>query len=103
MFSGGSRGNIGKKKVNPVCSCDHETETSIHFLLQCSNYHCARQTLFEKVNKVDSSILKQNDQVITKLLLLGNEKLKAAQNKSIMMSTIEFLQTTERFKTSIFD
>ena len=45
----------------------------------------------------------QNDQVITKLLLFGNEKLKVAQNKSILTSTIEFLQATERFKTSLFN
>ena len=64
--------------VNPVCSCGQEIETSTHFLLHCSNYHSARQTLFEKVKKIDSSILKQNDQVITKILLFGDEKLKAA-------------------------
>ena len=84
--------------VNPVCSCCQEIETSTHFLLDCPNYHCARQTLFEKVKKIDSSTLKQNDQVITKCLLLGNEKLQAAQSKSTLTSTIEFLQATERFK-----
>ena len=83
--------------VNPICSCGQEIEISIHFLLQCSNYHCTRQTLFKKINKIDSTILKQNDQVITKLLFFGNEKLKAAQNKSILTSTIESLQATERF------
>ena len=33
--------------VNPVCSCDQEIETSTHFLLHRSNYHCARQILFK--------------------------------------------------------
>ena len=33
----------------------------------------------------------------------GNEKLKAGQGKSIMMSTIEFLQATEGFKASLFN
>ena len=69
----------------------------------CSNYHSARQTLFEKVKRIDSSILKQSDWVITKILLFGDEKLKAALNKSIMLSTIEFLQATKRFKTSLFN
>ena len=89
--------------INPICSCDQEIETSTHSLLHYSNYHGARQTLFKKINKIDSTILKQNDQVITKLLLFGNEKLKVAQNKSILTSTIEFLQATERFKTSLFN
>ena len=72
-------------------------------LLHCSNYHCARQNLFKRINKIDSTILKQNDQVITKLLLFDNEKVKLALNKFILTSTIEFLQSTERFKISLFD
>ena len=35
------------------------------------------QFLFERESKIDLTILKQNDQVITKLLLFGDEKLKA--------------------------
>ena len=35
--------------VNPVYSCGQEIETSTH-------YHCTRQTLFEKVKKIDSTI-----------------------------------------------
>ena len=38
--------------LNPVCSCSQEIETSVHFLLHCSNYHCERQILFKKVNKI---------------------------------------------------
>ena len=34
--------------VNPICSCVQEIETSVHFLLHCSNYHCPRETLFRK-------------------------------------------------------
>ena len=63
--------------INPTCSCRQEIEISTHLLLDCFNYHYPRQTLFEKVNKIDSTILKLNDQVITKPLLFGNEKLKA--------------------------
>ena len=89
--------------VNLICSCGQEIENSTHFLLHCSNYHCARQTLFKKINKIDSTILKQNDQVITKLLLFSNEKLKVALNKPILTSAIDFLQATERFKTPLFN
>ena len=81
--------------VNLVCSCGQEIETSTHFLLHCFNYHRARQTLFEKVKKIDSSILKQRDQFKTKILLFDDEKLKAAQNKFILTSTFEFLQSPE--------
>ena len=77
--------------VNPICSCGLEIETSTHFLNHCSNYDCARQTLFEKVSKIDSIMLKQNVQVITKLLPFGNEKLKVAPKK------------INRFKTPLFN
>ena len=89
--------------VNPIYSCGQGIEASIHFYRHCSNYHCAEQTLFKNINKINSTILKQNDQVITKLLLLGNEKLKTAKNKFLLKSTIEFLQDTNRFKTSLFN
>ena len=89
--------------VYPVCSCGQGIETSTHFLLHCSNYHCARQTLIEKRKKIDSNILKENDQLIKNFLLFGDEKLKAAQNKSILTSTIEFLLATVRFNTSLFN
>ena len=59
--------------IEQICSCGQEIEISTYFLLHCSNYHCARQILFEKVKKIDSSILNRNDQVITKLLLFGDE------------------------------
>ena len=39
---------------------------------------------------------------MTKNLLFGDKKLKAAQNRSILTSAIDFLQATERFKTLLF-
>ena len=54
----------------PICSCGQEFETSINFLLQCVYDHS------KIVNKIDLATLKQNDQVITKVLLWGNEKLE---------------------------
>ena len=38
---------------------------------------------------------------MTKFLPFGNKKPKAAQSKSILTSTIEFLQATERLKTLV--
>ena len=89
--------------VSPICSYGQETQTSTYFLLHCSNYHCARQTFFRKMNKTNSAILKQNDQVITKLLLFGNEKPKAAHNKFILTARFEFLQAAQRLKPSLFN
>ena len=76
------------RKILFVASRGQEIEILTHFFLHCSNYHCARKTNFEKVNKIDSIALKQNDQVIAKLFVFGNEKLNPVQNKFILTSTI---------------
>ena len=36
--------------VSPMCSCGQDIETTTHFLLHCPSHHCARKTLFHKIN-----------------------------------------------------
>ena len=88
--------------LNPICSCGQEIETTSHFLLHCLNYRCARKTFFEKINLIDSNILQQSDLSITNDLLFGSEKLKDDKNNALLTSTIEFIQSTERFKYQLF-
>ena len=88
--------------LNPICSCGQEIETTSHFLLHCLNYRCARKTFFEKINLIDSNILQQSDSSLTKDLLFGSEKLKDDKNNALLTSTIEFIQSTERFKYPLF-
>ena len=78
--------------IDPICSCNHEIKTSTHFLLHCSNYDCARQTLFEKVSEIDSIMLKQIDQVIviTKHLSFGNENQKLLKKIQLIKSLMEW-------------
>ena len=75
-----------------------EIETTSHFLLHCINYRCARKTLFEKNDLIDSNILQQSDLSITNDLVFGSEKLKHDKDNALITSTIEFIQSTERFK-----
>ena len=88
--------------LNPICSCSHDIETKSHFLLHCLNYCSARKTFFEKINRIDSNILQQSDLSITKDLLFCSEKLKDDKNNALLTSTIEFSQSTERFKYQLF-
>ena len=88
--------------LNPICSCGQEIETTSHFLLHCLNYRCARKTFFEKINLIDSNILQQSDSSLTKDLLFGSEKLKDDENNAILTSTVEFIQSTEKFKYPLF-
>ena len=83
--------------LNPICSCGQEIETTSHFLLHCLNYRCARKTFFEKINLIDSNILQQSDLSITKDLLFDSEKLEDDKSNALLASTIEFIQSAERF------
>ena len=83
--------------LNPICCCGQEIETTSYFLLHCLNYS-AKKTFFEKINLIDSNILQQSDLSITQDLLFGSEKLNHDKSNALLTSTIEFIQSTERFK-----
>ena len=89
--------------VSPMCYCGQDIETTTHFLLHCPNHHCARKTLFDKINQVSGTILRQSDSTITKILLFGDNKLDFETNKILLMSTIEFISLTERFSCPLFE
>ena len=89
--------------VSPMCYCRQDIETTTHFLLHCPNHHCARETLFHKINQVSGTILRQSDSTIAKTLLFGDNKLDFETNKILLMSTIEFISLTERFSCPLFE
>ena len=61
--------------VSAMCYCGQHIETTTNFLLYCPNHLCERKTLFDKINQVSGTILRQSDSTITKILLLGDNKL----------------------------
>ena len=72
-------------------------ETTTHFLLHCPLFQSASQSLLINIKKIDESILKKHNKLITKTLLYGNGKFDMSCNKSIISLTIEFIVSTERF------
>ena len=89
--------------VSPMCYCGQDIETTTHFLLHCLNHHCATKTLFDKINEVSGTILRQSDSTTAKILLFGDNKLDFETNKVLLMSTIEFISLTERFSCPLFE
>ena len=87
--------------INPICVCGLETETTTHFLLYCPLFQSARQSLLMSIKKIDESILKKHDELITKTLLYGDDKFGLSCNKSIKSSTTQFSVSTERFSNSL--
>ena len=85
---------------NPICICGLEIETTTHFLLHCPLFQSARQSLLINIKKIDESILKKHDELITKTLLYGDDKFDLSCNKSIISLKIEFIVSTERFSNS---
>ena len=80
--------------VSPLRSCGQDIQTTTHFLLHCPNHHCARKTLFHKINQLSVNILRPSDSTITKILLVGDIKLDFETNKILLMPTIEFISLT---------
>ena len=85
-----------------MCYCGQGIETTTHFLLHCPNHYCARKTLFDKINQVSGTILRQSDSTITKILLFGDNKLDFETNKTLLMFTIELISLTESFSCPLF-
>ena len=87
--------------INPICDCGLEIETTANFLLHCPLFQSARQSLLMNIKKIDESILKKHDELITKTHLYGDDKFDLSCNKSIISSTIEFIVSRERFINSL--
>ena len=77
--------------VSTMCYSGQDIETTTHFLFYCLSFHCSRKTLFEKINQVSGTILRQSDSTTAKILLFGDNKLDFETNKILLMSTIDFI------------
>ena len=86
-----------------MCYSGQDIETTAYFLLHCAHHHCARKTLFHRINQVSGTISRKSDSTITKILLFGDNKLDFETSKILLMSTIEFISLTERFYYSLFE
>ena len=85
-----------------MCICNSGIETTNHFFLHCDNFSTHRQTLFDKINSIDSHILTDTDNNIVKILLYGNPSSEDLYNKEILNASIEYILSTERFNNPLF-
>ena len=60
-----------------------------------------QKSLLINIKKIDESILKKHDELITKTLLYGCDKFDLSCNKSIISGTIEFIVFSEKFSNSL--
>ena len=87
--------------INLIYSRVHNIEITTYSLLHCPHFTCARQTIFNKINNLDSTILERNESFLTNVFRLMNKNLKPDVDKSIIMCTIEYLLSTQRFNNPL--
>ena len=79
------------------CSCNDGVEDTNHFLLSCSIYVTQRATLIASVTAI---LQKYNLETLVNqshLYLYGHRIIVLADNKQIILSTINFMKETRRF------
>ena len=87
--------------TDPMCLSNDGIETTVHFMLLCQEYTIHRTVLLGKITPicasygVDCSVL--NDQELLALLLYGNDAFNEISNKSILLATIFYISSTNRF------
>ena len=85
--------------IDPMCSCSSGIETMIHFFLHCTNFNIQRQTLFEKIAKIDATILTENEDSIANTVLFGKPSYENSFNKAMLDAPIEYIL---RFNNPLF-
>ena len=89
--------------LNPLFECGDDIESTKHVFLHCTNFLITMQTLFQKIRNIDDNILSQSESQLTQTLLYGNQSYHSSINRLIIISTIEYLMSTERFKSLLFN
>ena len=68
--------------MNLICACGLKIEYTTHFFLHCPHFQSTRQSLLINIKKIDESILKKHDELITITLLYDDDKFDLSCNKS---------------------
>ena len=80
-----------------------DIESTMHFFLNGTNFVIPRQTLFQKIRNIEDNILSQSETQLTQTMLYGNQNYHSSINRLSIISTIEYLISTERFACSLFN
>ena len=71
--------------MNPICNCDIEVESVIHFFLPCPSCSNERCTLLKSLNEIDYyKLLDSTHTFLTQTLLFGNSSFTTNDNTKII-------------------
>ena len=83
--------------IDPLYSCGNDIESTVHFFLHYQNFTTQRQTLLNKLESINASIMTENENSVVTTLLFGTSDFRYSTNKEIINAAISFILTTERF------
>ena len=75
---------------------DRDIETTIHIVVQCSNY-----LNFEKISNIKHSSMNLNVETVDEKFLLGSNDISEKENGLMIDTTIEYVLNTERCKAPL--
>ena len=88
-----------RKLIKFYCKFERTVETTIQYLLHCSNFPNERLTLF---NKIDDNILSKENSNISKVLLLGDDSFNGVKHIFVLIASIEYILLTKRFEVPLY-
>ena len=89
--------------VDPFCNCrNNSVETTLHFLMHCSDYSNDRNVMFDSLLRLDITLLPFNPETLCRILLYGDPNFSFAQNHDILTITIKFICDSGRFGGPLF-
>ena len=88
-------------RINPLCSCGFDIESTERFLLHCLQFvnEC---TLLGTICNINYKLLENTDSVLTQTLLFGNTSINVTDNTEILNATIHFILLTIGFDYHLF-
>ena len=90
--------------VDPISFCrTNVVEITEHYLLHCSNLANQRTVLFDDLRNIGINYAPLNSSSLSRMLLFGNPKFSDNVNSGIIYAVIKFIESTNRFRGSIYD
>ena len=89
-------------KINPMCSCCKEPETTLHYLLRCNLYSIYRLELLNDICALKGSLENSSEEKLLRIVLYGAEDFTSQMNSEILKCTIKFIKKTDRFSGPLF-
>ena len=84
-------------RLNPMCICGMDIDTTCHCLLHCLNISNERFTLLNIASTIIRNSLHSCDATIVKLLLYGDESFDLVTNTLKINASVGFILSSKRF------